>query len=207
MIAEANFWDRQAEKYSRRPIKNMAAYEATMTRVAALMNPTDKVLEIGCGTGATALRLAPGVAEYTGSDISPEMVRIARERQKDQDLPHLDFTVAPAVETRFETGTYDAVLGFNLLHLLPNYNDVPRRAHELLRPGGLLITKTPCLGQMGFLPRLIVPVMMWYHGVPHVGFLTAKELERSVQDAGFDLIETRAFEGAPDTWFIAARKR
>lgn len=58
---EARFWDRIARKYASDPIKDTAGYERTLARTRELLTHTDTVLEIGCGTGTTALKLAPSV--------------------------------------------------------------------------------------------------------------------------------------------------
>ena len=80
MTDTARFWDRAARKYAASPIKDMAAYEYTLERTRAYLAPTDHVLELGCGTGTTAVRLAEEVAQYRCTDVSPEMIRIARDK-------------------------------------------------------------------------------------------------------------------------------
>ena len=47
----ARFWNRFADRYAARPIKDTAAYEALLADVAGRLRATDHVLEIGCGTG------------------------------------------------------------------------------------------------------------------------------------------------------------
>ena len=206
MYAEAKFWDRMARKYARDPIKNMTAYEATLERVRARLQPDNKVLEVGCGTGSTAMLLAGDVADYTGADVSGEMVAIAREKLAETPIDGLEFTVAPANETRFDPESYDAILGFNLLHLLDNLPGAIARARVLLKPGGLYITKSPCLGDMGFHMRLLLPVMKLFYRVPFLGVFKRQELEREIEKAGFEIIETRVFDGAPHARYIVAQK-
>lgn len=206
MYAEAKFWNKVARKYARDPIKNMDAYEAGLARVAARLSPSDTVLEIGCGTGTTALRLAEHTAHYTGADISSEMIAIANEKLAESKVDGLEFTVAPANETRFSSETYDAILGFNILHLVDGLEQSLSRAHDLLKPGGLFMTKTPCLGQMNFAIRLLIPVMQFFGKAPFVGIFNSKELETKITTAGFEIVESRAFEGAPNNWFVVARK-
>ncbi|MEL7116508.1 MAG: methyltransferase domain-containing protein [Pseudomonadota bacterium] len=208
MTADAAFWDRIARKYAADPIKNQTAYEATLAAVRAHFKPSDRVLEIGCGTGSTALLLAGDVARYTGADISGGMIEIAREKLAAEPIDGLDFVVAPVNETRFDAGAYDAVLGFNILHLVSDLPAALARAHALLKPGGLYITKTPCLGDMGFHIRLIVPLVKLFQRARfHVGYLTAPGLEAQVADAGFDIVESRVFDGAKHARFLVARKR
>ena len=51
-----------APKYAKSPIKDVPAYEYTLGRTRSYLKPTDAVLELGCGTGGTALKLADAVA-------------------------------------------------------------------------------------------------------------------------------------------------
>ncbi len=58
LARKARFWDRIAVKYAADPIADPAGYETTLRRVQDLLTTDQDVLEIGCGTGTTALRLA-----------------------------------------------------------------------------------------------------------------------------------------------------
>lgn len=204
MVSAVEFWDRIAPKYAKDPIKNMTAYEATIDRVRAKLSRDDKVLEFGCGTGSTAILLAPSVAQYTGSDISPGMIKIAQAKAKDHG--NLDFTVAGAADSLGDRGQFDAVLGFNILHLVPDLDAVLARSFALLRPGGQFITKSPALREMGFHIRLMLPVMQFFGKAPYVGFFGRAELEAKIRKAGFQIDEARTFDRAPHSWFIVARK-
>jgi 2-polyprenyl-3-methyl-5-hydroxy-6-metoxy-1,4-benzoquinol methylase len=135
MTDTARFWDRAARKYAAAPIKDMAAYEYTLDRTRAYLKPTDRVLELGCGTGSTALLLAGGVAHYHGTDISPEMIRIARDKADRDAVETITFTAATAEEGIAAAGPVDAILALNLLHLLPDAERVIAAALHLCRPG------------------------------------------------------------------------
>ena len=84
---DARFWDRAARKYATDPIKDMRGYEHTLDRISDLVNSSDTLLEIGCGTGTTALRLAPSVSRVIATDVSSEMIAIAREKATAQSQP------------------------------------------------------------------------------------------------------------------------
>lgn len=75
--AKAAFWDRIAPKYATDPIADMAGYRHTLQRVQAMLRPEHHVLELGCGTGITALRLAPLTRRYVATDVSSQMIAIA----------------------------------------------------------------------------------------------------------------------------------
>ncbi len=203
-MTDIAFWDRIAPRYARSKISNLPAYEATLAEVRRRLTPRDRVLETGCGTGSTALKLAPQVAEYTATDIAPAMIAQARAKQAPDNLRFAAAAAAPADAAA--PGSYDAVLSFNLLHLVRDLDAVLAEAHGLLRPGGLYITKTPCLGNMNPLLRLLIPVLRAVGKAPWVHVFTRDELERRIRAAGFEIDEARSFTGAPAVWYVVARR-
>jgi ubiquinone/menaquinone biosynthesis C-methylase UbiE len=90
MADDARFWDRIARKYARSAIADQAGYERTLERTRALLGPGDRVLELGCGTGTTALRLAGGVQDYVATDLSAGMIAIAKEKHAAGPNPDRD---------------------------------------------------------------------------------------------------------------------
>ncbi len=73
-VNDARFWDRTSSRYARSAISDPAGYERTLDRTRGLLKPQDRVLELGCGTGSTALRLASSVQSYLATDISTGMI-------------------------------------------------------------------------------------------------------------------------------------
>ena len=193
-MADENFWNRTARRYAASPISDEAAYEATTARIEALLRPADDVLEIGCGTGSTALRLAPAVRSVLATDSAAEMIAIARE--KAAGVPNIRFDAADAREAgRGET--FDAVLALNLLHLLPDPDAVMRAAVARLRPGGVLFTKTACLG--GWRAGLFGPLVGGLRLIgkaPALRFLTPAAVEGMHRNAGL-AIEDRLLQPGP----------
>lgn len=206
MVAAEKFWDRHAAGYAKRPVKNVAAYEQTLQRTRAYLSPTDRVLEIGCGTGTTALKLARDVAHMTGTDISPAMTEIARAKAVNEGCLAVDFTSCDASAPGFPDGGFDVVLAFNLLHLLPDAEGTLARVHALLKPGGYFISKTACMREMSVLWRPLILVMQAIGFAPYLRRFSKAELDDVISGAGFEILEGRCFDGAPASWFAAARK-
>lgn len=205
---DVRFWDRIARKYAASKIRDAAGYERSLERTARLLCGADTVLELGCGTGSTALRLAGDVARYRATDISPGMVDIARDKLAATPCPGLSFDVATAESLLAEGKEYDAVLGFNFLHLGADVERTLESIRRLVRPGGVFVAKTPCLKDMNRLVRLAVPVMQFFGKAPHVAFFSARELERMIADAGFaiEAVESHAGKGRDVRPFIIARR-
>ena len=203
MSDASQFWDGVARKYAARPIANMPAFEQSMARVRAHLSAEDRVIELGCGTGSTALLLAPHVGWITGTDLSPEMIAIAREKPAPDNI---DFAVATD-RAAGQGAAYDAVLAFNLLHLVPDIPATLTHAHALLNEGGLFISKTVCLGPRKWLFGPLIGVMRAFGKAPPVAMFRADDLEAQIRAAGFDIIETGDYPAKPQSRFIVARKR
>lgn len=204
---DAQFWDRSAEKYARSAIADQAGYVHTLKRTSDHLSSGDRVLELGCGTGTTALHLAANVASYLATDISSEMIAIARKKQAGSRIAGLCFEIATA-QSLPETNSFNAIIGFNYLHLVRDLTGTLDRIYNLLETGGVFISKTPCVGDMNFLVRLALPVLRAIGKAPYAGIFKATELRRQIELAGFDVIsvESHAIEGTEIRPYIVARK-
>lgn len=206
--SDARFWDRYSKRYARSRISDEAGYERTLERTGALLKPSDSVLELGCGTGTTALRLAGEVRSYLAADISTGMIAIAEEKLAAGPVASLAFRAATAETLAAEPARFDAVLGFSYLHLVRDLAGTLRSLHALLAPGGVLISKTPCLGDMNPLIRLALPLMQMIGKAPYASVFTAQELDSLIMAAGFEILSTErhASRGKDSRPFIVARR-
>jgi ubiquinone/menaquinone biosynthesis C-methylase UbiE len=207
--AKARFWDRVARKYAADPIADVAGYEATLRRVQALLQADHSVLEIGCGTGTTALRLAAGTRQLLATDVSPEMIAIAREKLAQQPCPPLRFDVADAESPAGLDGPHDAVLAFNVLHLCTDLPQALDTVLASLKPGGLFVSKTPCLAEMHpIVTRLVVPVLRIFGKAPAVLVFDAAQLQAAFEHRGLriEAVERHGKQRKDMRVFIVARK-
>ncbi|MEM8591126.1 MAG: class I SAM-dependent methyltransferase [Pseudomonadota bacterium] len=205
----ARFWDGVARKYARDPIADMAGYQYTLDRTKSYLSEKDVVLELGAGTSSTALDLAPGVTRYLATDISPEMVRIGREKAGDTAPLEIEVGTSATMAARGET--FDAVLAHNLVHLLPDLPNALADIAKLTRTGGVFIQKTACLASAPWFKRVFYRVMIAAlslmgkaPGVVH--FLRGEELDVMVRAAGFEIVETSQDKGDVPRRYIVARK-
>lgn len=201
--SDVQFWDRVADRYAARPIKDVAAYEAMLADVASRLSASDRVLEIGCGTGGTAIRLAPGVLQWKATDLSPEMLRIAQAKPAPANL---SFAMAGA-ELAAGEAPYDAVCAFLILHLVRDLRTSLAAIRDQLKPGGLLLSKTFCFGDMNIvMRRAVLPALQAFGMVPPVSVLTLSELRQAIVDTGFAIEAERSFGRNRHSHYIVARR-
>lgn len=196
------FWDRVAERYAARPIKDVAAYDAMLAEAASFLRPDDHVLELGCGTGMMAIRLAAGVRRYRATDFSDRMIAIARAKAGPS---HLKFQVATA-ETAFEGGPFEAICAFNLLHLVEDMPALLAQIHDALPPGGVLISRTWCFADLPLHFRLLFSALRLVGLFPPVTWLSGPDLRRVITASGLVIVQDKTFGTRLQNPFIVARK-
>ena len=201
-VTPAEFWDRVAPGYSKRPISDSDSYARKLAATQALMRPNMKVLEFGCGTGSTALEHAPHVAHIEATDVSAAMIAIGRQKAEDAGIVNVSFRQS-GVEEFDADDSYDMVLALNLLHLLPDRMAALSKIHRLLKPGGLFISSTVCLADRMWFLRPVIPVLQWIGKAPYVSFVGANDVLREVAVAGFEEREHWA-HGRTNSLFLIA---
>jgi len=206
MDRETTFWNKHADKYSQRAISDEATYQKKLEVTRKYFQPDMEVLEIGCGTGTTAIAHAPFVGHIRATDLSPRMVEIATDKAKAAGIDNVAFEVSSVAALDVPGASIDVVMAHNILHLLEDKERAIADIHNMLKPGGVFVTSTPCLGDMMLPIRLIVPVGRFLRLLPPVKVLSVAELKGSLESAGFEI----DYEWQPKkraAAFIVCRKR
>jgi demethylmenaquinone methyltransferase/2-methoxy-6-polyprenyl-1,4-benzoquinol methylase/phosphoethanolamine N-methyltransferase len=162
----------------------------------------EKVLDVGCGTGALTFeaRAAGPTVQIHGIDASPEMIGVARGKARRRKAA-IDFQVAVIEDLPFGDGEFDLVLSGFMLHHLPE--DVKKsgiaEVARVLKPGGRFVAVDFSGRGGGFIGHIIT---LFGHGHSHAGM---EQLLGMITSAGFaevQLVETKFKSLA----FIRARK-
>jgi malonyl-CoA O-methyltransferase len=98
------------------------------------------VLDLGCGTGRHALRLARRGARVTGVDLSPGMLARARAEQGDLEVEFREHDLH--AELPFADGAFERVVSGLVLEHLQDMGAFYREVARVLRPGGLAVLST-----------------------------------------------------------------
>ena len=201
---DPSFWDRIAKRYAKSGISNQQAYEEKLAKTRQYLFPEANVLEIGCGTGTTALQHAPLVNHILATDLSANMLAIAKQRAQDQSITNVTFEQRSV--QRLDGGQdFDMVMAHSVLHLLPEPASAIRKAYDLLKPGGTFVSSTACLGDNMRYLKPIVPIGRLLRLMPEVYFLTRTALVQAVVATGFSI--EHEWQPAPkEALFLIARK-
>ncbi len=205
MNPSAKFWDRIAERYAKKPVADEAAYQKKLQVTREYFHPDMEVLEIGCGTGSTAITHAPYVRHIRAIDSSSKMIEIARRKAAANHIENITFDVSSIAELSIPDQTMDVVLGLSILHLVENKEEVIARVHRMLRPGGIFVSSTSCMGDSMKFFKIIAAVGKFMRIMPLVKVFTTIELVDNLTAAGFT-IDHQWQPGKNKAVFIVAKK-
>lgn len=208
MQNQAAFWDGIADKYARDPIKDQTSYDYTLERTRSYLHREDRMLELGCGTGSTALTLAPHVAQITATDISGAMISKGRAKALVEGVDNVDFAVTDAAGA--PDGPFEVITAFNLLHLVEDLDATLAEITNRLTPGGHLITKTFCIptrfNAEYLMMKVMLPVLQMFGRAPFVAMMHARDYENAMTHAGLTIVETTLPPTKDARRYIVARK-
>jgi len=205
MQTSARFWDRVAKRYSRQPVADESAYQKKLQVTRDYLRPDMTVLEFGCGTGSTALVHAPHVRHIRAIDISSKMIEIAQSKADAEDIRNVAFETLTIEQLDVPGESLDAVLGLSVLHLLENKEEAIAKVHSILKPSGIFVSSTACLGDTMKWFKLIGPIGHFLGLIPVVRIFSVQDLVDSLTSAGFE-IDYQWQPGKGKAVFIVAKK-
>jgi ubiquinone/menaquinone biosynthesis C-methylase UbiE len=196
---EAELWVSEAERFD---AMNGAFGRAVLE--AAQLHAGERVLDVGCGNGATTLeaaqQLSPG-GEAVGVDIAAPMLKLARSRADAAGLSNVRFLEADAQTYTFEKGEFDAVISrFGVMFFEDPVVAFTNLGHALGSGGRLAIVCWQDVLQSEW-TAVIGGAAAAHLGFPDFGapgapgpfsFADGERLEQTVRSAGFGNITIEA---------------
>ena len=186
---DARFWDRIAARDARKAVPDQAAYETKLAKTDSYLQTDDRVLEIGCGTGTTALHHAPSAGHILATDISAKMIDIAREKARAAGVDNVRFEVSSIDDLDAAPGQYEVIFAHSILHLVADVPRTLRQLHRMLKPGGLLVSNTQCIGDSAAWLGWVAPLGRALGVLPRVNVFSEREFLQWIGDSGFEFEE------------------
>ena len=191
----------EADVYNARRFESkVGQYYLEVERIKILKNlKPSKVLELGTGTGRYAVFLARHGFDYTGIDITPPMMGIARRKAKKAGVV-LDLRVMDAHELDFEDATFDSVFCDRTFKFFHDPIKVLKEVHRVLKLGGRIVIDTEAKMLFGKLPiAKIFDVLNRYVISNHFSFknpfpipqkcYSKKEMDKMFKKVGFRVLK------------------
>lgn len=208
---ERAIWDNQASAYDNRVLKMYKnAYDLSIQKVLSVLSPDQQVLEIGCGTGIISLGIAPYVERVIATDISPQMISVARSKAESSSVSNVDFRVCDGYAVPYDDESFDVVLLFNTLHVVKDPAALLHEAYRLLTPAGHLVSATDCYAEpVPFPVRLMLSAqkLLKLVGVtPFMWYCRKEELHQLFEQSAFVIVDSDVLHPAPVNYYLLASK-
>ena len=198
------FWDKTAKNYDREEMEDEPVTLKIIEKTKKYLQPDDMVLDFGCGTGLIANEIAGDVKFIQAIDTSANMIELAKNKAVDRQIQNIEFMHTNLFDERLILGSYDVILVFYVLHLLEDSKQAMQRMRDLLKPGGLMISATPCMGAKTLL-KFVLPLLSKIGLVPYIKFYKYAELAPLITRENFEIIESDCLDQSSQQYFVVAR--
>lgn len=196
------FWDRAAAGYDREEERDAKTYRRLIEKTKMHLESTDTLLDFGCGTGRVTAQVSDAVHRIHGIDFSSKMIELARANASKDNIEYLQ---ADLFDIRLQTRTYDAVLAFYILHLTDDPKMALKRIYGLLKPGGRLLSATPCMGEKRVAAGLF-SLLGKIGLLPAIHPFKKADLENLLTETGFRIIQSERLDGTSNQYLLLAQK-
>ena len=212
MNKSKEFWNRASNSYDKTEERFEYIHSKSRKNTKKYLDKNNVVLDYGCGTGTTACEVANDVKEIYGINISTKMIEISKGKAAEKNIVNITFAEGSIFDVELKKESFDRILAFNMLHTIPNPKDVVQRIDELLKPNGLFISVTPCLGgKLSFLVGLqirLVQIMCKIGIIPvPIRRLKSSDLDDLITNGNFQTVDTEQIYKGASSYFIVAKKK
>jgi phosphatidylethanolamine/phosphatidyl-N-methylethanolamine N-methyltransferase len=142
-----------------------------------------KVLEVGAGTG-TSFPAYPTHCQVTGIDLAPDMLAQARQKIQENGWHHLKVMEMNALSLDFPANTFDFVMAFHVVTVVPDPIRMIAEAKRVCRPSGRIVIVnhfTSDMPVLGTLTKAMDPLTRW------LGWRTDLQLKPFIESTGLNI--------------------
>ncbi len=204
-MKQSEFWDKRSDKYDQN-IRGENFFAVTITKTNTLLNESDVILDVGCATGEIGLEIANSVKRVHGIDTSKAMIGKAKFKAEERKINNVEFDCLDVSAQSIETQSYDKIFAFNILHLVDNPTQTISRISELLCESGQVVSETPCLGERGWLFRLLIGAFVKIGIAPPISGLSYRKMKQIFLDNKFEILQEEVLDEKDKVIWIVAKK-
>jgi ubiquinone/menaquinone biosynthesis C-methylase UbiE len=206
------YWSKFANTYDEdvKYIGGEAIQQALIERLSQ-ESELEELIEFGCGAGFYTKALAANASHVIATDLSDEMLAMARIQLK--DLQNVTIEKADCESTAFPDGKFDSIFMANLVHVIENPSIALKESYRILKDGGLLLVIDYTAYGMRWFEKMKMGIRVlrkwgkWGKQPAYSkGNLSPDELCSLVESAGFKVEEIQLMGDKCKAIFLKGRK-
>lgn len=202
---QERFWDKMATSYDREERKASKKQQQILQLIESELKLTDTVLDFGCATGLFSVAIAPKVKAVHGTDISSRMIEQANTKAEKAGVTNVTFTQDFLEKSSLHKKQFNLIIILHVLHLVDDPKATLKRLAELLQPGGILVTVTPCLGKKPLLKTILI-FLSRFGLVPKMHAFHPNQLKAIFQECQLEITLDDTITNSPSEQIIVAKK-
>jgi ubiquinone/menaquinone biosynthesis C-methylase UbiE len=165
-----------------------------LERIVDLSSPesTWSVLDVGTGTGHTALALSPYVSHVVGVDLTPGMLAEADKLRSARNITNVEFSLADAHDLPFDDESFDLVTCRRAAHHFSHVTRALQEMQRVLRRGGTLVIDDRSVPEDDFVDKCMNTLDV-YHDESHVRQYRVSEWRRMLETLNFRIVVSEQY--------------
>ena len=203
------YWSKFAKNFDENQ-KHVVGEVILQTIIDRLSEESDlgTLIEFGCGAGFFTKVLAKNARRVIATDLSDELLAIARNQLK--DYQNVVVEKADCEKPKFPSGKFDSVVMANLIHVIEHPLTALQESYRVLKDGGLLLVVSYTTYDVNWFEKLKMGIRFlrtWGKPPRSLRKLSPNELYSIVESAGFKVEEVQLMGDKIKALYLKGRKR
>jgi ubiquinone/menaquinone biosynthesis C-methylase UbiE len=195
---EKKYWDKLSPGYDQFIKKHWRIYQSSLLdKISNDVDVGDTVLEVACGTGIVALKVAEQASKVSGIDISAPMIDEAEKKMREQGFDNVDFFAEDAYSLHFGNDAFDTVICNNALHNMKYPQKALSEIKRVLKPGGRFIGVIVGFGEAPTF-KMLHTIFKPFIKLPIFHKLNLDETADMIRDSGFSIVSKEILKDPQD---------
>ncbi len=189
-----DYWSKRASIFDKAScdMDKKCSLDNKMDWVIGQFKDTDTTLELGCGTGVYSALIANEVKNLIATDMSTEMLKIARANLNQYENVKIRKEDCYAIS--YEDNTFDSIILANLIHIVSDPQAVLKECHRVLKKDGRIIIVSYTFYGLSFIQKIIAI----FHYIQNFGLpptsgrnISPVSLSKIAEDEKFSIRESK----------------
>lgn len=207
---ERKFWDKLSPKYDEFVEKYWKIYKSSLLdKIADDISAGSTVLEVACGPGLVALKVAKKAKKVYGVDIAPLTIEEAKKKTRKMGIKNVEFSVEDAYALPFNSDMFDVAICNSSLHNMMEPQKALSEMKRVLKPGGMLIATVVGIGESSKF-KIAMAIFKFITKFPAFHKLNLNEFAHMITESGFAVVNKEKIKHPEDRMpilYIVAERR